>query len=183
MHGTANIILRDGCKAHLKDGIHVPSGSTLNIYAGNSGSGKLYVDRSKADTAAIGGDGDQDGGTINIHWGIIDVRGGSHNTDGGAGIGGGNKGGAGNINIYGGTVTAKGGPNAAGIGTGAACFHSKVNTVVVSINGGKITATPGEIIQTENNIGADPGAAIGAGGYGKDASVGNGTYESYFVGD
>lgn len=54
--GTVNIVLTDGKKLTCNDGINVPSGSTLNIYAGPAGTGELVA---KGDTnfcAAIGGD-------------------------------------------------------------------------------------------------------------------------------
>ena len=116
--GTVNLIIENGCDVHLRDGIHVPPGSTLNIYGQSGNTGKFKVDRSKADTAAIGGNSGESSGTINIYGGDLNVRGGSHTNHGGAGIGGGWKG-SGTVNIYGGTIKARGGNEAAGIGGGS----------------------------------------------------------------
>ncbi|MBQ3300753.1 MAG: hypothetical protein IJH04_01130, partial [Eggerthellaceae bacterium] len=92
VQGTANIIIENGREMELSNGIEVPAGSTLNIYTnvwpdGTKDIGKLYVSRSRADTAAIGGKKGQGSGTLNIYGASVDVRGGSHNDHGGAGIG------------------------------------------------------------------------------------------------
>ena len=130
---TANIVLMDGKTMTFADGIHVSPGSTQNIYGGVNGTGKLYVDRSEADTAALGGNKGENGGC--------------------------------------------------GIGCGSSCWGGtdSFSTVDVTINGGVITARAGEI-RSENPNRADPGAAIGTGGYEDWVTVGGVGYESYFTG-
>ena len=146
--GTANIIIQDGSTLSAKDGIHVPEGTTLNVYnapGGENGTLECVADtnylaaiggnedeacgtvniysgtvtaKADVDAAGIGGGDDGFGGHINIYGGKINATGGSVNSNGGAGIGGGGQGWGGYIKIYGGDVTARGGANAAGIGGG-----------------------------------------------------------------
>ena len=168
---TANIVLWDDKVMEFEDGIHVPPGSTLNIYGGTRGTGKLKVGRSKADTAAIGGDKNESGGTINIYGGIIEVEGGSKSYNGGAGIGGGGSGNGGNINIYGGTITAKGGANAAGIGGGDG-RNGGGEGGNINIYGGTINAQGGSI----EKLG---GAGIGGGAPGEKRWANGGNIHIY----
>ncbi|MBR3224559.1 MAG: InlB B-repeat-containing protein [Atopobiaceae bacterium] len=105
----------------------------------------------------------------------VDAIGGIH----AAGIGGGrgndscgkgntvNYGVSGNITINSGIVTAIGGKNGGpGIGSGAACGDSRIDTVKVTINGGSVIARAGEITEDSQY---DSGVAIGSGGkYYKD---------------
>ena len=44
INGTVNLVLCDGVKIHCKDGIHVPAGSTLNIYCQQGGTGASFPD-------------------------------------------------------------------------------------------------------------------------------------------
>ena len=97
VQGTVNLILQNGIDLYLSDGIRVPPGNTLNIYThvhsdGTKDAGKLRVDRSESDTAAIGGNDGEGCGAINIYGGIIEVKGGS---TGGGSTGGDNNGGGG----------------------------------------------------------------------------------------
>lgn len=103
----------------------------------------------------------------------VDATGGKH----AAGIGGGsgskgdgkdqtvNCGISGAITINSGIVTAIGGAGGgSGIGSGAGCGDPAFNTVDVTVNGGTVTATAGDM---GNEVGAgkyDSGVAIGAGG-------------------
>ncbi|MBP3885725.1 MAG: hypothetical protein J6D54_12440, partial [Olsenella sp.] len=165
--GICNIILNDkdgddNLEMSLRDGIRVPPGATLNIYAGGEAeTGKLLVGKSKADTAAIGGDSGQSSGTINIYGGTVDVTGGSHTNHGGAGIGGGWKG-SGTVRIYGGSIKARGGNEGSGIGGGS---NKEGNDSTgggsndIQIYGGSIDA------------GGWWGAGIGGGQYGKGGKV------------
>lgn len=147
IRGEANLIINDGQLWRLTTGIHVPEGSTLNIYGGPEGTGVISAGVHPYYGAAIGGQkGDSKSGTINIHGCTIYAYGGdgaagiggsegcnsgnitiydgdihvngSYNGEDGAGIGGGKNGSATNITIYGGYVSATGGKNAAGIGGG-----------------------------------------------------------------
>ncbi len=179
---TANLILMDGKTIKFENGIHVGKGSKLNIYGQTQGTGKLIVGKSKADTAAIGGNAGESNGTINIYGGTIQVTGGSHSSNGGAGIGaGGSASNESSINIYGGTVTANGGANAAGIGGGARGGHGGE----ISIYGGYVTANGdsgaagigggeggsgtgtfihgGEVHANGGSVSSDGGAGIGSG--------------------
>ncbi len=166
VQGTANIIIENGREMSLRNGIEVPEGSTLNIYTnvwpdGTKDIGKLYVGRSEADTAAIGGNSGKNSGTINIYGGTIDVTGGSKSNHGGAGIGGGWKG-SGTVNIYGGNISAKGGNEGAGIG-GGSNKEGKDSTGGgsnnIKIYGGTVNAEGWY------------GAGIGGGEYGKGGTI------------
>ena len=135
--GTVNLILCDGKTLTANKGLHVPSGVTLNIYCQTGGTGKLTIpDYIDYYLAGIGGDKYEDGGTVNIHGGIISTNGGSS----GAGIGGGNRSYAGTITINGGTVHAAASSQGAGIGMGQDPSANST-TSFVTITGGVITAT------------------------------------------
>ncbi len=182
IHGTVNIILCEegGSYVKFKDGIHVSPGNTLNIYGQGNETQALEAFADTNDYAGIGGNGNEECGTINIYGGAvnaeadvdaagigggfkgygghiniyggkIDATGGSVNTNGGAGIGGGGQGWGGYIKIYGGDVTAHGGANAAGIGGG-----DEGTSGDVEIFGGTVNATGGSQY-------SDGGAGIGGG--------------------
>ena len=103
--GTVNLILRDGAKLTVPQGITVQSGNTLNIYGQNAGTGTLYATSTGGNHAAIGARGEGNTlGIVNIHGGTITAIGGSWS----AGIGGGVNSGGGTVNIYGGSVYAEG---------------------------------------------------------------------------
>lgn len=94
--GTVNLILADGCNFTASQGIHVPDGSALNIYAqsvANSGSIKAT---GLGNDAAIGGNGGMDedmrdgtsgesSGAITIYGGNITLYGNMGGGDGGYG--------------------------------------------------------------------------------------------------
>ena len=141
------------------------SGGTIRIYGGS------VEAQGNSDAAGVGGG--NSGGTITISNANITAQGGSD----GAGIGGGsgskgdgkdqtvNCGISGAITINSGIVTAIGGAGGgSGIGSGAGCGDPAFNTVDVTVNGGTVTATAGDM---GNEAGAgkyDSGVAIGAGG-------------------
>ena len=103
--GTVNLILRDGAKLTVPQGITVQSGNTLTIYGQNAGTGTLYATSTGGNHAAIGARGEGNTlGIVNIHGGTITAIGGSWS----AGIGGGVNSGGGTVNIYGGSVYAEG---------------------------------------------------------------------------
>ncbi|MBQ6336427.1 MAG: hypothetical protein IJI50_04260 [Ruminococcus sp.] len=179
--GTANIVILDGSTLLAKDGIHVPEGTTLNVYntpGGENGTLECVADtnylaaiggnedeacgtvniysgkviaKADVDGAGIGGGDDGFGGHINIYGGTVNATGGSTNSDGGAGIGGGGSEWGGFITIYGGKVTAQGGANAAGIGGGDEGMSGDI-----VIFGGTVKATGG-------SVNSDGGAGIGGG--------------------
>ena len=184
IHGTVNIIIcsesNGGSYVKFADGIHVGPGNTLNIYGQGDDTQALEAFAETDDCAGIGGNGNEECGTINIYGGAvnaeadvnaagigggfkgygghiniyggkIDATGGSVNTNGGAGIGGGGQGWGGYIKIYGGDVTAHGGANAAGIGGG-----DEGTSGDVEIFGGTVNATGGSKFN-------DGGAGIGGG--------------------
>lgn len=160
--GTVNLIICDGAKLTVTEGISVVKSDVLNIYAQSDGNNMGVLNTTGSGRrAGIGGDEmPNDCGTIYIHGGRITATGGQDKSDedvGGAGIGGGYDAAGGNVTIYGGVVTAKGGANAAGIGSG---FQHKGGNV--TIYGGTVTATGGKL-----------GAGIGGGGSGR-SSLGDG---------
>ena len=196
IHGTVNIIICEEGGSYVKfaDGIHVGPGNTLNIYGQRGETQGLEAITETNDCAGIGGNGNEDSGTINIYGGKVTAKadvdaagigggfkghgghiniyggtitatGGSVNTNGGAGIGGGGQGWGGYINIYDGNITAKGGANAAGIGGG-----DEGTSGNIAIYDGTITATGGSEY-------SDGGAGIGGGNEkGADNIVIHGSY-------
>lgn len=152
--GDVNLILKDGCELTVDEGVRVPEGSSLTIYAQSEGddAGELIA-TGAGGSAGIGG-----GGNITIHGGIIEATGGTEEDFfGGAGIGGNgrilslyddyyyseteeiifiNTGATGTVCIYGGDITATGGYYSAGIGGGYGCDAGNI-----SIYGGNISAT------------------------------------------
>jgi uncharacterized repeat protein (TIGR02543 family) len=146
--GDVKIILKDGAQLTANGetsaaGINVSSSNSLSIYGQSGQTGKIIA-TGEQQTAGIGGNNSQAGGTISISGGTITVTGGQ----GAAGIGGGMGGNGGNIKITNGTITALGGERCAGIGGG----HGQTGGTI-SISGGTITATGG----------TDGGAGIGGG--------------------
>jgi len=133
--GTVNLILCDGKTLTASQGVHVPSGATLNIYGESGGTGRLIATWSGEDNAGIGCNGwEVSGGNITIHGGNVTASSGGY----AAGIGGGYEGSGGTVTIYGGTVTATSGQLGAGIGGGY-----KGNGGTVIITGGNVTASSG----------------------------------------
>ena len=145
LSGTVNFILKDDCTLTANFGIHLPKGSTLNIYAQSKGTGSLTsIDRSLLANASIGGNPEESCGTLNIHGGIIKaesycvgIGGGGYN---GNTFGGGE---GGDITIYSGSLTAVHlqDPTFAGMAIGAggnALFIN--NRGSLTIYGGTVTA-------------------------------------------
>ena len=79
--GTVNLILTDGCNFTVSKGIHVPSGSALNIYAQSVANCGSLTATATDHNAAIGGNGGEDregdatsgesAGDITIYGGVI----------------------------------------------------------------------------------------------------------------
>ena len=130
--GTVNLILCDGATLTATQGLHVPTGVTLNIYGQSDGTGGLTATQGGSDQAGIGGNNLEASGTITIHGGNVTSTGGWS----GAGIGGGHNQPCGSITIYGGTVNAHGGDRAAGIGGGTGEYSGGTITIM----GGTVTA-------------------------------------------
>ena len=154
----AHIILMDGCKLTLKDGINVHHTSRLNIYAQSDGenAGELICYADTNYNAAIGSnDNSGPNGPITIHGGKVTADAKTHGTDG-AGIGGGNTGAGGTVIIYGGKIDARGGNYAAGIGSGDADGSGR--------DGGTVTIYGGDVTATGGKDGAGIGGGEGANG-------------------
>ena len=144
--GDATIILADGTENTVKGfhqhfpGVFVPSGNTLTIKGGTSGTGKLIAS-SNGDGAGIGGGSSTaipNCGNIVIQGGVIEATGGNNC----AGIGGGLETICGNITISGGKITANGGHSAAAIGSGKlkSCGAISLSGCKVTANGGAYAA-------------------------------------------
>ncbi len=134
--GDVHLILCDGAKLTAGDGVYIKKGSSLSIYGQSKGTGKLIAKPSSG--PGIGGMADTVAGSLYIHGGVIDAKGGTN----AAGIGGGNhSSGYENIVIYDGNVTAQGGSSGAGIGKGQQ--NSPGDCGRIEIYGGTVTATGG----------------------------------------
>ena len=153
--GDVILMLEKDTVLNCTKGIHVPEGSCLTI----EGEGKLIATSENylTNRAGIGGNLDDNCGSITINGGIIEATG----YQGGAGIGGGKNGSGGTIIINKGEITARGGVYAAGIGGG-----NEGSAGTIEINGGSVVA-----------IGGDDAAGIGCGkcGSGGTITVNDGT--------
>ena len=119
IQGEVNLLLTDGVTLNMVHGIRNFEGQTLNIYAQSTGEnmGKLIAG-SYEHQAGIGGNENENNGTINIYGGNIYAK----SAGEGAGIGGGDSGNGGEINIYDGNIEAiadfQGNPFKKGVGAG-----------------------------------------------------------------
>ncbi len=161
--GNVNLILRNNATLTCYDGIYVPKGSSLTIWAPTDGDprSQLVVTASRYN-AGIGAVQGEDAGTITINGGDIKVEGGTR----AAGIGGADNANAGPVIINGGRVDARGGNQGAGIGGGYGA-----NSDTVTIRGGEVTA-----------YGSNGGAGIGAGNKSdckKDITIENATVTAF----
>ena len=158
--GNVNLVICDGHTVTFADGIHVPEGSTLNIYGQANDSGKLTAIVDINDNAAIGAnDQTDDCGTINIYGGTVIADAITAGTDS-AGIGGGDGGNGGNVTIYGGSVEAYGANLGAGIGGGDKEKNIGGNGGTTVIYGGTVTA-----------MGGNQAAGIGGGESGNGGNI------------
>ena len=142
INGDVNLVLLDGAKLTANKGIHNGEASNghLTIWASSPGeyAGELEAyGINEKDASAIGGNEDENGGTINIHGGLIKA----HGAGGAAGIGGGKGGNGGLINIYGGNLdlTHYLCPNYYGVGAGMGGGED-ADGGVINIYGGHIEA-------------------------------------------
>lgn len=152
----AHLILTDGHTLTAKGGIHIAFGRGLVIYGQTEGTGWINIPQLQGDaledSAGIGGNPDESGGSLIINGGTVSVSGGE---TGGAGIGGGVGATLENLIVNGGTVTASGGDRASGIGGGKYGSGGSF-----TINGGTVTA-----------YGAEQASGIGGGHEGSGGSV------------
>lgn len=176
--GDVHLILSNNCTLTAQQGIHVPDGSSLTIYAQSENENEMgkLVALSGDDyltyryCAVIGGNGTDTAGSITINGGNITATGKSDSGAYGAAIGTGCYSTSGStdstmaITINGGIVTAEATGGGAAIGTG---YRTGGGTI--TINGGTINAT--------SNGG---GAAIGTGytGNGGTISINGGTVQA-----
>ena len=159
---SLHLVLCDGCD--LKMECIAVEGGTLHIYGQEKGTGKLTIEGPRNSLPGIG-NYKENGCNIDIHGGIINVKGGG----GAAAIGSGyydsdefNVEGAhfGQITIYGGTINATGGDGASGIGGGAITGNSGT----INIYGGDITAQGGNYY-ADIDFTCYGGAGIGGGNH------------------
>ena len=162
--GNVNLILEDGCKLTVNDGIRVEEGSSLTVYAQSTDSatmGKLYATSNTDFYAGIGSGPDKASGKITIYGGYVEARGGKQ----AAGIGGG-YGRNGSVTIYGGKVYGYGGDakdpktSETPYGGGAGIGGGYNGEGTVTVYGGSVYGTGG----------SDGAAGIG-GGKGKKGTV------------
>ena len=157
--GDVNLILPAGSSLTLNYGrISISSGSTLNIYGQEGGSGTLTLKGGYRNTnsgISLGGSNS----ALNIHGGKVNATGYCTNaTSPAPGI---DVGGSGTLTVYGGEVTAKAGTyNGAGIRV--------TSSGTVSIYGGTVTAT-GASNKSANGY---SGAGIGGNGSNGGSSAG-----------
>ncbi len=146
--GTVSINLAEGKTLTIPKGIQVAEGNSLTI----KGKGTLVILETENGNAGIGGNKNENCGTVIIEGGSIYAQG----AVGAAGIGGGKAetagGNGGTITINGGVVHAMGAYGSPGIGSGT-------NESGASVSGGNITITGGTVhVATGANS-----AAIGGG--------------------
>ena len=139
--GDCKLVLCDGAQVTVNgDGIEVEEDATLRIYAQSEGTSSGRLISSTGSYAGIGSKGGfmtvTQPGTIEIHGGYVEARGGSQS----AGIGGGENAKGAVVTIYGGTVKAYGSTNAAGIGSGNGSHYGGALTIY----GGDVYASGGE---------------------------------------
>ena len=162
LNGNVNFILLDGCNVEFDNGIQIPKGWTLTIYAQSDGDSKGYLraDGSEGENAAIGAERSIMGGKLVVHGGKVYAKPDGNNA---AGIGGGNGNYSGmqSVTIYGGTVTAEGKSSGPGIGCGQ--DNASGHSPSVTIYGGTVTANGGNY----------------AAGIGGGENCGNGTIKIY----
>ena len=164
--GDVNLILPAGSSLTLNFGrISISSGSTLNIYGQDTGSGTLTLKGGYRSTNS--GIGLGSSSALNIHGGTVKATGYCYNkVDAAPGI---DVGGSGTLTVYGGKVTAEAGTRSnAGYGAGIRV----VTDGTVNIHGGTVTATGA----SNKSAGGASGAGIGgngAGGNGAGETCGN----------
>ena len=135
----ARIILCDGCRLDLKQGIHLGRDNGLMIYAQSQGTGTLNAEydetRKQIGHAVIGGNEPREfSGYLDINGGVINVTGRTC----GACLGGSEGGSLDEINIRGGKIRLENKEGAPAIGVGL-CYN-RGNIGTVNITGGEIYA-------------------------------------------
>ncbi len=149
--GSVHLILANGAKLTVSEGIEVGAGNSFTVYAQTKEETQMgsLTATGGYGAAGIGGGIEGSGGTITITGGEVTATGGNS----AAGIGGGIEGSGGTVTVYGGEVTATGGYGAAGIGGGE---YGSGGTVTVY--GGVVTATGGGTGWSAAGIGGTAGS-------------------------
>ena len=166
--GRVHLILADNATLTCTGGIIVQekNSTQLFIYSQSNGEneGKLIVTNSNKASAGIGSQQGENNGTIEIHGGNLDVKGGEY----AAGIGAGacmstldRRTKAGKITIFGGIVKAEGDYYSAGIGGGAGIRDIGTGVQTYS-DGAEFYLYDGQVTAT----GGKYGAGVGGGGGG-----------------
>ena len=209
--GTVNLILTQGSSLTLNYGrISISSGSTLNIYGQDTGSGTLTLGGyGRSTSSGIGLNGSSalniHGGTItangycynnkvdaapgiDVGTGTLTVYGGEVNAEAGtysnAGYGAGIRvTSGGTVSIYGGTVTATGASNRSALGvSGAGIGGNGAGGNGAGETCGNVTITGGTVTATGGSGGSGASAGIGGGQGGTAGSQGGGGTVSIYGG-
>ena len=159
--GDVQLILTDGLTLNAKRGINLPENSTLSIYGQSGGTGKLNA--KSGNKTAIGGENEENCGTLNVYGGQVSA------VSPGTAIGGGNSasktaGNGGTVNVYGGQVSAESSETA--IGGGGSTDGTGGNGGTVNVYGGMVNA----LSDSETAIGGGFSTS-GTGGTGSDLTV------------
>ena len=159
--GNVQLILTDGCTLNAQKGINLPESSTLSIYGQSGGTGKLNADSDNK--TAIGGEDEENCGTLNVYGGQVSAE------SSGTAIGGGfstskTAGNGGTVNIYGGQVSAESSGTA--IGGGGSAGGTGGNGGTVNVYGGTVNA----LSDSETAIGGGFSTS-GTGGTGSKLNV------------
>ena len=159
--GDVHLILTDGCNLTAKKGINLPESSTLSIYGQSGGTGKLNAE--SGNKTAIGGENEENCGTLNVYGGQVSAE------SSGTAIGGGKSaiktaGNGGTVNVYGGQVSAE--SQGTAIGGGSSTDGTGGNGGTVNVYGGTVNA----ISDSETAIGGGFSTS-GTGGTGSDLTV------------
>ena len=144
-----NLILCDGATLNATNGVRLAASNSLTIYGQRQGTGALFALRPANYCAGIGGNDQENGGTLTVNGGWMKVWGGQY----GAAIGGGRAADGGKLVVNGGTIIAEGYNGSAGIGGGDDGSGGEVE-----INGGHVTA-----IGSRRSSTGQAAAGIGAG--------------------
>ena len=144
-----NLILCDGATLNATNGVRLTGSNSLTIYGQRQGTGALFALRPANYCAGIGGNDQENGGTLTVNGGRMKVWGGQY----GAAIGGGRAANGGKLVVNGGTIIAEGYNGSAAIGGGDDGSGGEVE-----INGGHVTA-----IGSRRSSTGQAAAGIGAG--------------------
>ena len=146
--GSVHLILANGAKLTVSEGIEVGAGNSFTVYAQTKEETQMgsLTATGGYGAAGIGGSIEGSGGTVTVYGGVVNATGGGD----AAGIGGGYFGDGGTVTVYGGVVNAMGGAGIGGAGIGG--------------DGGTVTVYGGEVTATGSYGAAGIGDTAGSGG-------------------